>query len=545
VTNTNLFPLLGGPGYFGFGGTGFPVTQTDQSVEVVPLTDSAQGPIARNNITPAYGGMSPLPDGYAGPSDLGSLCAVGSSFNCGFDPVPALSVPLMWQMRANPVIALVSFTLVIAPILTAGQSIEIVDDTGDEKQAAEIKRTAEKFLLPTFARALPGACESLHFANWLQEIVWGRREDRAAPGNQTDSAVNGSTKTLVVPMQPRPILPMEAMIHRNAGLQFVGFQIGDEYRDARYGFLCVNQPHLDPVRGYSRNQNALNSWWRAAQSERNADRIERKASGIHMMLGVGTGNYISTDAQGNKTTITAQQMAQSVANQAAAGNVFTVPQMFFAKESIENNPELAKVRAVTVDKFDWGNIGEALSAHLERLERLDRAMIRAWYHGEREAIEGVHGTKAEAGVHKAGGVLDCELTHSSICQQWDDQQTRYFVEQNYGQQWVGCIRTKPNPLSDPMQEFLQEVTKTLLNSDEDAKLEVDKRQMMERTKIPLRPVEDVVKDRKEREAQKPQFGDTPINGKANGNGKLDPRVSDAVTNMALKGMKASRRRMMR
>jgi hypothetical protein len=174
VTNTNIFPLLGGPGYFGFGGTGFPVTQTDQSVEVVPLTDSAQGPISRTNLSPTYGSSFGLYDGYAGPSDLGSMCAVGSSLNCAFDPVPSLSVPLMWQMRANPVIALVSFTLVIAPILTAGQSIEIVDDMGDEQTAQDIKRTAEKFLLPTFARALPGACESLHFANWLQEIVWGR-----------------------------------------------------------------------------------------------------------------------------------------------------------------------------------------------------------------------------------------------------------------------------------------------------------------------------------------------------------------------------------
>jgi hypothetical protein len=67
-----------------------------------------------------------------------------------------------------------------------------------------------------------------------------------------------------------------------------------------YAFLAVNQPHLDPVRGYSRNQNALRDWWRAMQSERNADRTERKASGIHMMLGVPSSDEVH-QADGTKS----------------------------------------------------------------------------------------------------------------------------------------------------------------------------------------------------------------------------------------------------
>jgi hypothetical protein len=121
----------------------------------------------------------------------------------------------------------------------------------------------------------------------------------------------------VLPVDVRPVLPMEALLHRDDYLRFAGFQIGPEFRGPQYAFLAVNQPHLDPVRGYSRNQNALKDWWRAMQSERNADRTERKASGIHMMLGVPTGNfttYTKPTARPRRSAL--QVMAQRIADQA-------------------------------------------------------------------------------------------------------------------------------------------------------------------------------------------------------------------------------------
>jgi type IV secretory pathway VirB10-like protein len=70
--------------------------------------------------------------------------------------------------------------------------------------------------------------------------------------------------------------------------------------------------------------------------------------------------------------------------------------MFFDREEIKANPKLADIKAVKVEQFDWGNIGEALTAHLKRLDRLDVNMVRAWYHGEREGMEAEHGSRADA-----------------------------------------------------------------------------------------------------------------------------------------------------
>jgi hypothetical protein len=347
----------------------------------------------------------------------------------------------------------------------------------------------------------------------------------------------------VVPVDVRPVLPLEAVVHRDPYLRFAGFQIGSAFRGPAYAFLAVNQPHIDPVRGYSRNQNALKDWWRALQSENNADRTERKASGIHMMLGVPNATMQATDASGNVTTVSGLQMAQRIADQAARANVFTVPRFHFSKEAIQGNPELAKIQPITAEQFDWGNIGEALAAHLKRLDRLEVNMVRAWCHGEREGMEAEHGSRADATAHKSGGVLDVEGVRKMLARQWDDQVGLTWQRQNFPQ-WRGRFITKPAPLSDPIQDYLQDITKALLGSTAtgpDTELELDKRSLLERTSLPLRPMDVVETDRTERDAQKAQQQQAQLkaqqqqpgmngNGSVNGNGraKVAPRVAEAL-----------------
>jgi hypothetical protein len=90
-------------------------------------------------------------------------------------------------------------------------------------------------------------------------------------------------------------------------------------------------------------------------------------------------------------------------------------------------------------------------------------MVRAWHHGEREGMEAEHGSRADATAHKSGGVLDCEGVRSMLaCSgtiRWRDVAAAELPAVA-GED----LRTKPDPLSDPMQEFLQEIAKTLLGS---------------------------------------------------------------------------------
>lgn len=497
-----------------FGGLGFPAytsnvvqdqdtAQPEQAVEIVEA-------LKRTNNT------------FAGP--LNEFAHYGVEGQCpAFPPCPVLSVPIIWRMRSNPAIVLVS-TVVGGPILAGSREYKVIDDKGQQAKAEQIKDHAQKMLLPRLNRALHGAMECLHFGNWLQELVWDR--------------VNGQTEIADV----RSILPLEAVLHEDAGRKFTGYSIDNQYRDARYGFLAVNQPHIDPVRGFSRNQNALRSWWRAERSEDNADRIERKASGISMKIGVPQGaSFQVPDASGVMVDILPREMVQKIANSAAQGQVFVVPLTPFSKEAIQSNPELAKIEAVSTQEFDWGDIGQSLKAHLDRLDRLDRSIIRAWCRPEREATEAEHGSRADSQSHGQVGITDSELVHSNICEQWDEQVTRRWELTNYGHEWVGTLKANPAQLSDPQQEFYQKLYLQLVadpDTGQDTALDIDERALAGKTELPLRDPEEVKKDRAalaDQNAEKTkQTSNVPVkvNGQngENGNG-LHPRAVKAVNRL--------------
>lgn len=445
-----------------------------------------------------------------------------------FDPVPPLTVPIIWRMRDDPTIRFVSSTLVFGPILSGSRTMEVADDKGNPDRAELMREAAEKVLLPLLSKAMPGAVESLHFGNWLHEIEWARQFDR------TD------------PVDARSFLPLEYVLHDDSRRKFTGYQVGSEFRDARYGFLCVNEPHIDPIRGFSRNRAALADWWGKWQSNDNADRIERKASGVSMLVGVPQGQTFNyTDPRtGAITPMMSDQMIRDVQDGLSGLEIVTVPLTLFEKKSIEAKPELANIKAITVEKFDWGSNAEALKGHLARVDMRDRNMIRAWCRPEREGTEGHFGTKAESQTQGALGVNDNELIHSSICAQWDEQILRRWELTNWGPDAVGTLKTSPVPLSDPVQEFLQRLYLAAIadtSTGPDTLLDVDLRALADHIEIPLRPEEEVQKDRDAAEQQKQaaqkqssMFGNQPINGengKANGNGKLDKRTRQAMTRM--------------
>jgi hypothetical protein len=153
--------------------------------------------------------------------------------------------------------------------------------------------------------------------------------------------------------------------------------------------------------------------------------------------------------------------------------VFTVPQMFFDRESIKANPALAKVKAVT-SAVRLGQHRRSPGGAPEAAGPADVNMVRAWHHGEREGMEAEHGSRADATAHKSGGVLDCRGRAAMLARQWDDQVGLTWQRQNFPQ-WQGRMRTKPAPLADPCR-----------TTGPDTEAELNKRGLMERVSLPLR-----------------------------------------------------------
>jgi hypothetical protein len=408
-----------------------------------------------------------------------------SAFGLSYDPSPPSSPWLFWWMRKHPAIVLAHAASTL-PFLASTRKYEIDDDKGQPKLAKQMADDANKHLLAWLNRAIRPATESMNFGQWLQEVVWGTVDDQT------------------VPIGLNSVLPTEATLHCDRQRQFAGYQIGTEYRDKRYGFLAVEQPHIHPVLGYGRNEAAKNDWWRALQTDISGDKAAIKASGIHMMMSIPKGMTLEGP---NGQPMTAPMIANHMANIAASCNVFTVPRFACSLEAIERNPELAKINMVDVKEFNWGDMGPFILSMLSRLDHCYKNMIRSWLHPERESTEGKFGTKAESGTQgQAIGVRDCEATHARLCQQWDDQVTATWRLTNYSKD-APTIKCVAAPLADQQQEFLQGVADALIvdrNTGPLTQTYINKPKLLERVEIPQNTPEEQQVEEAEIKAQQQQ-----------------------------------------
>ena len=378
-----------------------------------------------------------------------------------------------WAIRRYPMVVKVHARITM-PILSGSRTIEIVDDGGDEKLAAEIKKAAEDDLLPILEKALPEALESPHFGYWLQELIWGENEGRLAP------------------VDVQTILPGEGVIHIDEYRRFVGFNVNNDFRDARYGFLATHRPHIDPILGESNNMAALTTWYRATKSAENADAVERKAAGIQMLWHVAQGVEFKDPATGN--VISQAQIVQSIMDGAVSGKSAILDAWAFSKESIEKKPELAALPIVRNEQLDWGDMGPTLKAHLDRKRELDVDICSAWGVPERAVMEASKGGigQSDAKEHSDVVLCICENMHQNILNQWDKQPLPLWLNANYPGTKVK-IRTKASPLADPQQEFMQDLVKVIAADPTigiELKSNLDQRKLLERIEAPVVSEED-------------------------------------------------------
>lgn len=407
----------------------------------------------------------------------------------GFDKAPPPSLDLFWKMQRFSAIVL-AFAALSRQILSGTQSVEIFNKTADPELAAKIKAAAEEDLLSLVLQWLEASLECLHFGNLLQEVIWTRK--------------NGRT----VPSAFRPVLPGLAILYQDIYGQFSGFQIGNDYRDARYALLSVNKPHIHPIAGYSRNENCREEYWRIKQSDLNADKTENKASDRQMVIKWPMGLSL-TDDKGNQ--VFSQQFAQQALNAAVRGDAIVVPRFFWTQATLAGKPELAEIEPVTVDNIDWGNIGPSIDAHLARTAALKTDCQRAWSRPERESSESKHGSKADSESAADLGTSDSEAVAAERMREFNTQIFDRWAVTNFGPNAAGICGLKQSPLSDPKQDFLQKQS-IAITSDQTTgpgyQANFDQRALAERVGIPLVSEEEaqqvIAKQQEEKDSQAQQ-----------------------------------------
>lgn len=128
-----------------------------------------------------------------------------------------------------------------------------------------------------------------------------------------------------------------------------------------------------------------------------------------------------------------------------------------------------KMNKEALDKYGWhiDILSDGVPkqyAFVPRLRFLDVQKVRALLIPERAVLEGVFGTKAEAGAHADIALTHMELLHKHITRfvNW------YIVDQllaiNFGDDKRGTIRLVAAPLADQKRAYLQEVYAEILKN---------------------------------------------------------------------------------
>jgi hypothetical protein len=407
----------------------------------------------------------------------------------GFGKAPPGTPALYWEMAKYSACVL-AYVITTGPIFAGTRTLEICRDDGTparkrpngplagdgptQSPEDKIKVEQERHFGPLWPDILNGL-ECLNQGNWLQEVLWDRVE------------------SLTLPVRFKDFLPGEAMLAVDPYGDFAGyrpsfaggtFDTADENdRAPQYALLHVHQPHKNRIWGFPRLENCREPWYRATKTDNEIDKALQKSSGISLQVLIDH-EFAFRDDSGNK--VTAKQAAQTYVNALANGGTAMGPRYTFTKAAMEKNPELAKIKPIETDQFDWGSTAPAILAGIAALDARDKRIMRAYGRPEREAMEGEHGTKAESGVQGAIGTLDSEKVHAERVDQFNKQTWRTLLRTNWGDKYLGKLYWKPTPLSDPQQSFLQDVAKALASAPGSTfGQRIDEKALAKRTELPI------------------------------------------------------------
>jgi hypothetical protein len=461
-------PIFGGGFGNGFG-FGPAVPGMIANVSDAPADDGAvkaSEPLKRNNFS-VYGGG----------------CGVPSRV-----PRPPLTYNTMRMMSMHSMLAFI-FANIVKPITAAPYTVEvnpalIESGTVGGEELDKRKKMIEAAFKPHVKGAIRAACRAIQFGHWDQEVVYDAKDGFLAPARF------------------KSFLPWEVQLQQDPYRDFAGLKYGSEFRDARYVYHHVNDPELDPIFGYSRHANVLPEWWDKLQHALMISSLGDKATKIVPIVKGPTGKQANADGTTSSGLEVAKKIAAALANREA---VF-MPQYIFDDSDIDpNKPEMAKFTAFDIDTVELDDSGPAMEALLSMITYDDVSMSRGWHQPERASMEGSHGTKAEAGVHKVGGIEDAE----SVCGDAYDSLNRGPLDQtlvaNFGPGAEGSVYLKPAQLQDADKAFKQDFIKTLATTQETAPLVLDQvelRDNLEGAELTLKSEEDAAKATADREAKK-------------------------------------------
>ena len=401
----------------------------------------------------------------------GSQQGRGGDLISSMAQIPGLSRPLAptiatyRQMRSHPTIALAR-AVVSGPIVSSEWSYDSEDDAPEawvdfiREQIDPMRR----MLVNNHLRAV------LDYGYQPYEKVFELRKPQS---------MAGPSRWMIRRCKPLLHDITSVLINKETG-RFEGFKQGDTTVPLEKSLLYSHDGEAGNYYGRPRMENARKAWSNWNDANEAAGRYDNKISGVILVLHYPTGS--SLDQNGNKTDNS--ELAKLVLNKLGGGNAVAVPNEYSAATAARDMGK-TEFKSWQLDIIE--DSGNRQSGFVERLSYLDKQMMRAFHRPERAALEGTHGTLAEAGAHGDIGLTDGDELHQEIAENINWHLVDQLLVLNFGEDARGAVFIKPAPIVDQLKQIAIKIIENFSaapDGREDLKLLLELDQIMDLAGLP-------------------------------------------------------------
>ncbi len=335
-------------------------------------------------------------------------------------------------IRKHPTVA-IGRTLAVAPILSAEWSVEAGEDAPNG---------AQEFIADQFLEARqPLLRDALLFGY----IDYGFQSFEKV-FEETDDGRIGIRKF-------KPLLPdiTHLRVDKDTGA-FDGVRQGEVILPVEHTLLYSFAVEGTNWGGVPLLENVRKTWTEWEQANAGAVKYDRKVAGSHLVVHYPPGQ--STDVNGS--TVDNVDIAKRIMDSLEAAGSVAIPQTVASFASDLNRENAGWDISLLQDS------GGRQPTFIDRLRYLDSLILRGLILPERIALEGQHGTLAEAGEHADLAMNNAELVHEQVTRTTNWHAVDQLLALNWGDEARGTVKLVASPIQDSKRLFLTEVYKAVL-----------------------------------------------------------------------------------
>jgi hypothetical protein len=257
---------------------------------------------------------------------------------------------------------------------------------------------------------------------------------------------------------------------------------------ANKSFVFTYDGEAGDFYGRSRHENIRRILTNYQDATELAGKLGTKVSSIIPIVKFPQGESQTNDPDEiTKQTETNRRLAAALVENLTIARGVAFETESFDIADLRANPKLAELTKWAIETVDIGSSATGLASLISEREYFDKLLLRGWLVPERAAIEGTHGTLAEAEAHADIALTDSQLIHNDIVRYINWYLVDELLALNFGEEARGTVWISPSPIVDTSKAHVKALFDAMLANPATMELvmsETDRGAVYEQLEIP-------------------------------------------------------------